>query len=108
MILRFTAIVIFTSAFVGCAGSLTREGERVSLVYSAPTDIKAFEPMGILTCQKEINLAKEETNKKSCEMQLRNEAGEKGADLVLVESYDTFPGTATIGVSIITQMYRRN
>lgn len=93
----------------GCATSLTNEGERVQLIPDLkPEEVSSdYTHIGIITCQKEQNLASVETNRKNCENDLRNRAAEKGADVVVIESYDTFPGTATVGVSMIGHLFRR-
>ncbi len=95
--------------FSGCATSLTENGSKVELVRSLPADEGArFTPVGIITCTKEQNLASVESNRASCENDLRNQAAEKGADIVVIDAYETFPGTATVGVFMIGHSFRRN
>lgn len=108
LVLQLLACGALLTSAAGCATRLTEDGEKVEMVYVSPTEVASrWQPLGILTCQKEQNLASVESNKKSCENDLRNRAADKGADLLVIESFDTFPGTATIGVSLIGHIYRR-
>jgi hypothetical protein len=98
----------FSVIGAGCATALTEEGAKVELFDKVPSNLEDdYSHMGIITCQKEQNLASVEKNRKSCLNELRNQAAQKGADAVVLDADETFPGTATVGVFMIGHTYRR-
>lgn len=105
LLLTFLVLGYFLS---GCATALTDGGEQVILVEELNAQIsEEFRYSGIITCQKEQNLASVATNRKNCENELRNKAADHRADLVVIDSFETFPGTATVGVYMIGHTYVR-
>ena len=106
-LISFCFLLAATLLLAGCATSLTENGAKIELVRTLPQD-QQFSPVGIITCTKEQNLASVESNRASCENDLRNQAAEKGAHIVVIDAYETFPGTATVGVFMIGHSFRRN
>ncbi len=92
----------------GCATSLSERGSQVKVLGSLPAGQEGrYEQLGVVTCQHEQNLASLDFNKEICERKLRNTAGEKGADVVVIETVETFPGTATVGAFMIGITYKK-
>lgn len=106
--LQIFSLLIGLLTLAGCATSLTEEAKQVTMVRELTAEIsRSYEFAGIITCQKEQNLASVEHNRKNCENELKNKAAEKGAELIVIDAYETFPGTATVGVFMIGHTYSR-
>lgn len=105
---KTVSLYLYFLTVMGCATSLTEDAKQVTMVRELTAEIsRAYEFSGIITCQKEQNLASVERNRENCEIELKNKAAEKGAELIVVDAYETFPGTATVGVFMIGHTYSR-